>query len=167
MKTITVLTCAALLLGLGVRLPAAEPPPLSAAEQARVKATVGGLMDQLSRHAEALDAVKTLAVLSDEPDAVFLFCGKPYTKPQLVRTLTEMYGTLRSLKITMKPPTVTVLGADAAVWTTTGTAVSVNQEGETFTEELHETWVWQRRGGQWRVVHSHECVATPAAPAQK
>jgi uncharacterized protein (TIGR02246 family) len=137
--------------------------PPAAREDEQIKATVGALMEKLSRTAETFAAEKALAVLSDDADAVFFFDSKPCSKRQLIDTLTTIYATLQSMKINMDKPTITVLGPDAAVWAATGTATSVSKAGETFVETLNETWVWQRRNGAWRVVHSHESVAAPAA----
>ncbi|MCX5678867.1 MAG: nuclear transport factor 2 family protein [Candidatus Omnitrophica bacterium] len=140
--------------------------PAFSSEQAdtakeEIKATICELMNRVTSTAETLDAAKTLSVLSDDPDAVFFFGSKPYSKAELVRTLAEAYGKLKSMKISMNAPKVEVLGADAAVWTATGRADSVGKSGESYTEMLTETWIWQKQSGIWRVVHYNESVTVP------
>ena len=148
-----------LLLAAGSAQADAAPPR----DDVRVRAEVGAAMESLIRAAGTLDAEKALAVLSDDADAVFFFDGRPYGKRQLIDALKTIYASLQSMRIRMVPPVITVLGPDAAVWAASGTATSVDKAGRTFVETLRETWVWQRRGGVWRVAHSHEAVAmTPA-----
>jgi len=133
------------------------------AEKEEIKATICKLMDKVSRTAETLDAAKALSVLSDDPKMVFFFDSKLYTKAELIKTLTEIYSKLESMKITMHTPTVQVLGPDTAVWTATGQAESVAKTGERYTEMLTETWIWKKESGEWRVVHYTESVKIPPA----
>jgi uncharacterized protein (TIGR02246 family) len=146
---------------LTANLMAADPAQNPSAKGEDIVATINALMDQVSRTAETLDAQKTVAILTDAPDAVFFFCSKPYSKAALAKALAEIYGTLTSMKINMTKTQVTVLGPDAAVWTATGTTSSVGKSGETFEESLTETWIWKKIDGQWRVIHYHESVARP------
>ncbi len=125
-----------------------------------ISATVGKLMDDLTRTAVTLDAEKTLAPLSKDKDAVFFFDSKPYTRNELSHCMGKIYGSLKTMSMTWDRKYVKVLGPDAAVWIACGKGKSVSKSGELYDEFLTETWIWQKIEGKWQVVHSHESVAS-------
>ncbi len=129
--------------------------------------TINALMDNVSRTAETLDAKKALSVLTDDKDAVFFFCSKPYNRQELEKKLAKIYGNLSSMKINMNKPSVKVLAPDAAVWIATGTSSSVSKSGEKYEELLTETWIWKKIDGKWKVIHYNESATTPDPAPEK
>ncbi len=129
-------------------------------DNSEIAVCISGLMDELSRTAETLDAGKTLKPLSKEKDAVFFFNSKPYTREELTHLLGKIYGSIKKMSIKMDRSCVKVLGPDAAVWIACGKGNSVGKTGDLYQEYLTETWIWQRIEGKWQVVHSHESAAS-------
>lgn len=155
-------------LAVATMVPSSRGEEAAAAKNAEIVTTITKLMAELSQSAETLDAAKTLAPLTTDKEALFIFDSKLYTREKLVETLAAMYAQMKSMKIKMDPPKVRVLGPDAALWVATGTADSVDKAGAVFHERLIETWVWQRLDGKWQVVHYHEGVdSRPPAPPAK
>lgn len=128
-------------------------------------ATIIKLMDQVSRTSETFDAEKALSVLTDEKGAVFILNAKSYTKPEIIAELKRIYGSLKSMKISMDKPVVKLLSPDTAVWIATGKGSSVMKSGEKYDEILTETWIWQKRDGKWQVIHYHE-NCQPGSPSK-
>ncbi len=137
-----------------------ESVETSAVDNPEVAAAVAKLMDELTRTAQTLDAEKTLAPLSKDKDAVFIFDSKPYTRSELAHCMGKIYGSLKTMSMKWDMECVKVLGPDSAAWIACGKGKSVSKSGESYEEYLTETWIWQRIDGKWQVVHSHESVVS-------
>jgi hypothetical protein len=153
-------TLAAGLLGLiTLASPLLAEETLTATETAAITTTVNQLMTDLIRNGEALNADKMFAPLSDEPGAIFFTNGRPYSRPALVAAMTQTYAGLKRMSVTISHSQVKVLGRDTAIWLGWGVGKTVDKRGATGEEVLSETWIWQRLGRHWQVVHYHETVS--------
>ncbi len=151
---------AAGLLGLiALASPLLAEEALTAAETAAITASVNQLMTDLIRNGEALNADKMFAPLSDEPNAVFFTGGRPYSRPALVSAMTQTYAGMKRMSVTITHSQVKVLGRDTAIWLGWGVGKTVDKKSATSEEVLTETWIWQRLGRHWEVVHYHETIS--------
>lgn len=161
-------TLAAGLIGLvALASPLQAEEALTAADTAAITATINQLMTDLIRNGEALDAGKLFAPLSDEPGAVFFTGGRPYSRPALVSAMTQTYAGLKRMSVTITHSQVKVLGRDTAIWLGWGMDKTMGKAGGTDEEVLTETWIWQRLGRHWQVVHYHETVGAMPDAAVK
>jgi len=140
---------------------------LTAAETAAITTSVNQLMTDLIRNGEALNADKMFAPLSDEPAAVFFTGGRPYSRPALMSAMTQAYAGMKRMSVTITHSQVKVLGRDTAIWLGWGIGKTVGKNGGTREEVLTETWIWQRLGRHWEVVHYHETVGAMPDAAVK
>ncbi|MBN1198568.1 MAG: nuclear transport factor 2 family protein [Bacteroidales bacterium] len=124
-------------------------------QKAAVADTISMLMNQLIASAEATDPVETGAMLLMDSTSMFFINGIPYSHSEMLTKLDSNYTAMEWQKINFEFSQVYVLSPDAALWVGYGTNVFPLGDAEVSCN-LANTFLWQKKHGQWRVSHFHE-----------
>jgi uncharacterized protein (TIGR02246 family) len=139
----------------GCRLSGGEgvpsPESLAAAEDS-IRALAARFIAADSRR----DAGAVLALFADDAGAAIASNGA--LRPSLAafgEALDALYGQTRELVIVEDGVRVTALGPDAAVLTATYESFRTDTAGKVVPGRAALTYVGERRGGSWKIVHYH------------
>ena|SRR5437667_8773921 len=161
MKALFLVFCAAL-----VSARPALAQQVSERDRAAIADTVKSLVNKLYEAENRRDADVFISEATDDPDFRYISTGNLFpSKDSLSRAAHARVKSLKSLTYTLKQSEVTVLAADAAVFTGAYDETAVDSTGKSQT--FHDGWtaVYQRRHGQWKIVHGHFSRApVPASP---
>jgi len=153
-------------LGLGILL-GLGPCAAAAAGEPSVAEQISAKMSAMIEDAQRLDVDRTFAPLSQEAKAVFFLNAAPMSREALLPFFRQNYARLKSQSIRLTGSSVKVLGPDAALWLGWGVGRNEAKSGGFSEQALAETWVWQRTGQDWQVVHYHESWQELPSAAQK
>jgi len=128
--------------------------------------TVKDLANQLFEAENRRDADVFISQATDDPDFRYISSGNLFpSKDSLSRAAHARVKSLKSLTYTLKQSEVTVLSPDAAVFTGAYDETAVDSTGKSQTFRDGWTAVYQRRHGEWKIVHGHFSRApVPVAP---
>jgi len=139
-----------------------QPDEMTLEQQATVADTITALMNDLIANAEATNAAKAGAPLLADSTAIFFLSGVPYSKEEMMVNLDSMYAGMGWQKIEFEYSQVYVLSPDVALWV--GYGINIYPKGEEeVTYRITDSFMWQRKNGQWGISHFHES-GVPVVP---
>lgn len=116
------------------------------------------IVDRMTSYADAwrsLDAEGLTSFYVDDPAFRVYNDGQVFTREQLVDAITQLCSSAQSFDARWRDLEVTPLGADAALAASRFTRVIVDEAGEATRDWGTVTWVWTRRGDDWKIIHGH------------
>jgi ketosteroid isomerase-like protein len=103
-----------------------------------------------------LDATCILGHYVQGPEFRLISDGVTYTYDDMANeVLPGLRNAFRSSEVQWGPIEVTSLGPNAAIASTSFRRMDVNAAGVPAPVRGAVTWVWVRRGGEWRTIHGH------------
>ncbi len=138
----------------GCRAPLPQPVPGNRA--AALRDTLIALDSTMNYAVDNLDCAKGLSYIGDERP-LFVSGGHVVeTHDQLLKTCRDIVAPRTGAQFVAKSVTAHVLSPDAGYVVKDGEYIVHNRNGETRTEHLAMTTIWQRQAGSWKMVHLHE-----------
>ncbi|HEY6033772.1 MAG TPA: hypothetical protein VIV58_05915 [Kofleriaceae bacterium] len=114
--------------------------------------TVVGLAQDMAKNATEMHPERNAALIPDTDKVVYVSFGYPMTGREYLPTLRESYAKRRSLSHHWDRWEVTPLGHDAAVFTGWATMTEVSLDGETKTQHVIFTEVFEKTDAGWKRV---------------
>lgn len=114
------------------------------------------LVDKMNGYAHAwraLDPERLASFYADDPAFRVYNDGHVLTRAQLTDAIREICASTRSFQVNWEGLEVTPLGDDAALAASHFTRVIVAKNGESTKDWGAVTWVWVRRGDEWKIIH--------------
>lgn len=139
----------------------ARPGPLTDAERAAIADTAAALVRGIFLEGiNRLDIARTFRDYSFDPDAQVVINGRSFASLEEYRQAeAAFWPELDSLDARPTALRILVLGPDAALVVAPVAFGARLAGGGVVRGEAVNTFVLQRRGGRWQVVHQHESVA--------
>ncbi|MBI4419712.1 MAG: SgcJ/EcaC family oxidoreductase [Gemmatimonadetes bacterium] len=152
-------------LGLALVATAAQGQ-LPAARRAALADTIALEANQFIRACGSLDINRFMDLFAPDPDLTYVDGGRIYlNRDSLARAAGGFFKSLRKCDGRWDPAHIVVLGPDAATFTGVFHADVVDTAGVArWTAGKIWTFVYQRRGGMWKIVQAHEANVPPPRP---
>lgn len=144
---------------LGTACVPADSGQMTAEREAALADTLRALTHQVDSAFTALEPEPYLALYSD--DTHFYYDGSHLPRKKFEAVVRKEMGAFESFSTTMMGARVEVLGPDAGVVSFRYRGEAVDTAGNTQEMTAAVTVVFERRGGQWKVVQAHESFPTP------
>ena len=139
-----------------VGAPSLSAQQLTEKQRTAIADTVKDLVKKLYDAENQRNADVFIGEATDDPDFRYISTGNLFpSKDSLSRSAHARVKALKSLTYTLKQSEVTVLAPDAAVFTGAYDETAVDSTGKSLTYRDGFTAVYQRRHGQWKIVHGH------------
>lgn len=132
---------------------------LTPEEERAVADTVTALTDEVRAAFEDLEPAPYRAFFSD--DFVAYARGSRVSRSEWQKEIRKFMSGLRDISHEPTSRDVEVLGPDAAVLSQQKVGGGVVADGDSFHSTVAETFVWERRDGEWRIVQHHESFVPP------
>jgi ketosteroid isomerase-like protein len=141
--------------------PSARAQSLTPVERTAVADSVRRLTDGFIAALGSLDPARFSRQFTSDPDFSYVDNGARYPdREALARAAGGFFARTRSLTGRWESPEITVLGRDAASFVGTFRATGTDKDGKpVWTAGKVWTLLYQRRGGEWQIVHAHESDA--------
>jgi len=114
--------------------------------------TIVGLAQDMAKNASEMHPERNAALIPDTDKVVYVSFGYPMTGKQYLPTLRDSYAKRRSLSQHWDRWEVTPLGHDAAIFTGWATTTEVSLDGETKTQHVIFTEVFEKTVAGWKRV---------------
>jgi uncharacterized protein (TIGR02246 family) len=127
---------------------------------ARTQAAILAALNQFAASYARGDAQGVLALYADDPDGIVFVGGYRFVGPEQIRTMVEDdLASFEAIEWSFAQPVVSFTGAVA--WLTADATATGRTRGLPVPLGAYRlTWVLQRRGEQWLIVHAHVSLAT-------
>ena len=130
--------------------------PFTAADNAAIADTLRQITMGFQARIATLNADSVILAFADDPELAAIADAHLFrNKDSLLADARTRYAALRSLNLRWDTLRVAVLGPDAGVVTGIGHAVLTDKVGKVINLRAGATYVFARRQGQWKVVHTH------------
>jgi uncharacterized protein (TIGR02246 family) len=135
----------------------------------------GAVADSIRHHADrfiaalaAHDIDAFVALFAPEPDFIYVDGGRIYPDRAALRKAGAGFvGSIRTFNAKWDPAKIVVFGPDAGSFTGVMTIQGADSAGRViWPNGKIWTLVYQRRGGQWKIVQAHEATVPAPRPAQ-
>lgn len=146
------LALTAVTLGCAQREP--EDEQLTPEEEQAVADTVTALTDEVGAAFEELEPEPYREFFSD--DFVAYARGSRMSRSEWQKEIRRFMSEVRDISHEPTSRDVEVLGPDAAVVSQQNVGGGVVADGDSFHSTVAETFVWERRDGEWKIVQHHE-----------
>lgn len=146
------LTLNAVTLGCAQREPGDEQ--LTPEEERAVADTVAALTDEVRAAFEDLEPERYREFFSD--DFVAYVRGSRVSRSEWQKDIRKFMNGLRDISHEPTSRDLEVLGPDAAVVSQQKVGGGVIADGDSFHSTVAETFVWEHRDGEWKIVQHHE-----------
>jgi hypothetical protein len=132
---------------------------ISEKKKARILSELEAVFLDNLKTGENLDADRLSESVDDRPGAGHILNGVFFASfdPILQQTRSNMRG-LKSLQYEIQNKRVTVIANDAAIVAVSGKATAESTSGQRFKNSFAWTFVYRKKAGQWKVIHSHQSV---------
>ncbi len=129
---------------------------MTSEHRAALADSIRALSDSVIRSGERLDAEAMTARFLDGPAAAFGGAGGlVLSAEQLRNSLAQGYRGLVGQRFEIVEQRVAILGLDAASATGWGNVSATHETGARANSRVAFTFVWGRRGDEWRVIQAH------------
>ena len=146
--------------------PGPSDAAMSDADRTALADTVRMLSQGIFDGASGVDLDATFRRFGTGDNAAHLNGGQRYTRDSLASLYRSVFANLQRQEIVPDAPTVTVLGRDAAVYSTRGHFVATPKTGAPLSSDAAWTFVWVRMNGEWTLLHSHQSTPQPLPAPQ-
>ena len=138
------------------------PSPMTDRQARGIRDTVTALETSMNLAVDALDCTTGLSYIADEPP-VFVSNSRVVRTRAALQTLCQAMVAPRT-GATFVTDTVSAhaLSPDAAYLVREGNYTINFKDGRAETQRLIMTTVWQRKQGEWKMVHLHESYSVPS-----
>ena len=114
------------------------------------------IVEKMNDYADAwraLDPIRLADFYADDPEFRMYNDGQVLGRAELIAAVTEICASTRTFEATWEGLEVTLLGENAALAASHFTRVIVAEKDEPMTQWGSVTWVWVRRGDDWKIIH--------------
>lgn len=135
-----------------------QPPPatLSPARTAALRDSLIALDSTMNYAVDNLDCDRGMSYIGDERP-LFVSGGRVIeTHDQLLKVCRDLVAPRTGARMVVRSATAHVLSPDAGYVVHDGEYIVTLKSGETRTEHLAMTTIWERQNGVWKMVHLHE-----------
>lgn len=154
-----VLLTAVLLGSVAIGCAPADTGQMTAEREAALADTLRALTHQVDSAFTALEPGPYLALYSE--DTHFYYDGAHLPRKKFEAIVRKEMAAFESFSTTMMEPQVEVLGPDAGVVSFRYQGEAVDTAGNAQEMTAAVTTVFERRGGEWKVVQAHESFPPP------
>ncbi len=156
MKIHLTLVCLVLLLTATSKLLNAQQTNLNVS---RGEHEIDSIFNNLVKAAESLDAKKLASGVDDRYHAGFISNNIYYSDfNNLLETFKFNSKSIENQRIVIKEKKITVLPENVAILIATGEATAKTLSGTSFTTPFFWSFVFEKIGNDWKVIHSHQSV---------
>lgn len=132
------------------------PHPLTDAEREMVRTSIDENTAAFISAAEKANAAGLYATLRDVHSLGFVNNGRMYPPQEsLLNTFEEVFSHIQSQEIEITDKRVWVISLSAAVSSNLGHFTTTDSEGKVSEGAFIWTFVYQKLGDGWKIVHSH------------
>ena len=135
-------------------------------EQAQVVAEIMALTQQVQAAAERTDVLGLFRYHSDPGTFEHIHNGVRFTRDELIADYREIYADVESQEIDIGDPLISILSRNVVLVASQGTFKTTMKSGSTLSGDIAWTYVWQREGESWTLLHAHQSFPGPIGRAE-
>ncbi|HOD53247.1 MAG TPA: nuclear transport factor 2 family protein [Candidatus Cloacimonadota bacterium] len=132
------------------------PKALTDQQKNEIITEIQKLADELLTDSQKLSTDALQKYLSDKEELTFKMGGKLFSKTDLIEAVKKEYITFKSQTLTVQNQKIIVLSDKAVLWVSDMLSKAIDQSGKEGQSVLHETWLWEKENGTWKVTHFDE-----------
>jgi uncharacterized protein (TIGR02246 family) len=143
-------------------------PATAGAQQGAVADSIRRQADRFIAALAAHDIDAFVGLFAPEPDFIYVDGGRIYPDRAALRKAGAGFvGSIRKFDAKWDPTKIVVFGPDAGSFTGVMTIQGADSAGRViWPNGKIWTLVYQRRGGEWKIVQAHEATVPAPRPAQ-
>ncbi len=133
----------------------------SAERSSEIREEVLELTQQIQAAAERADPEGLFLYHSGSPETMHIHNGVRYSKDELIANYRSIYQNVEKQEINFGTPVVSVLSENLVLVASQGTFQTTMVSGATLSGEVAWTYLWQRQGEAWMLLHAHQSFPGP------
>jgi len=128
---------------------------LESDQQEAIKKVILQVHSEMKTAAENLKADELFKYVLDANDVIIENGALRPTRREALNITRQGLQGIKELSYTYNHKNITVISSNTALWTATGTATVILEDGRNITNNFAETVVFVLREGQWKILHAH------------
>ncbi len=134
-------------------------------ERNKIISEVLALTNEIRAAAEAADAEGLFKYHSDAPDAAHIIDGKVFTRGQMIANYRDVYAGVANQEINIGNPSVKILSPTLVLVVSQGSFKTNSRSGSSLSGGVAWTYLWQKQGESWVLLHAHQSFPGPISRA--
>jgi len=132
------------------------PKALTDQQKTEIITEIQKLADELVADSQKLSTDALQKYLSDSDTHSFKMGGKQLSKSDMIEAVKKEYLAFKSQTLTVQNQKSIVISDKAVLWVSDMLSKAIDQNGKEGQSMLHETWLWEKENGTWKVTHFDE-----------